>query len=249
MSNTMNGLFVSQEDTNVVHSTRSLAGTAELTSIATSITNEIMEKVNSDFETFRDNVELSKYDHSAMDNLIKTTYDLSTVDVEFIKGLDEETVEGMLKSQQSKRSRAKGKTMTYENYLNMMNAAIAENLIRLATGKDKHSSVGRMGNIFELTAEQIQELANDQELLRKEIRNIQSRKSIMKSKADFSVEDERWQNLLKIESTLKDLRVNAPRVDATKNKLAELIKDVNIDELHAKDSKEILEAIKGLIAE
>ena len=70
----------------------------------------------------------------------------------------------------------------------------------------------------------------------------------MKSKADFTTEDERWQNLVKIEDTLKSLRVNAPRVDATKEKLSNIIKDVNIDDLHAKDSKELLEAIKNIIA-
>jgi hypothetical protein len=48
---------------------------------------------------------------------------------------------------------------------------------------------------------------------------------------------------------LKSLRVNAPRVDVTKEKLSNIIKDVNIDDLHAKDSKELLESIKNLIAE
>jgi hypothetical protein len=249
MSNNMNGLFVSQDEPNAVQSTRSLAGTAELTRIASDVTKEIMQKVNADFENYRDDVELSKHEHSAMDALIKDVADLSAVDVSFINDLDEETVDGILKSQQSKRSRAKGKVMTFENYMSMMTAAVAENLVRLATGKEKHAFAGRMGSLLELTEEQIQELAADQERLRKEIRNIQSRKSIMKSKADFTTEDERWQNLVKVEDTLKSLRVNAPRVDATKEKLSNIIKDVNIDDLHAKDSKELLESIKNLIAE
>ena len=139
--------------------------------------------------------------------------------------------------------------MTFDNYMSMMTAAIAENLVRIATGKEKHAFAGRVGSLIELTDEQIQELAADQERLRKEIRNIQSRKSIMKSKADFSTEDERWQNLVKIETTLKDLRVNAPRTDATKEKLSDIIKDVNISDLKANDSKELLETIKGLLAE
>ena len=249
MSNNINGLFVSQEEPSAIQSTRSLAGTAELTSIAAGVAREVMEKVNSDFENFKDDVELSKHEHSAMDALIKEVTDLSTINVDFLKELDEETIDGILKSQQSKRSRAKGKVMTFENYMNMMTAAIAENLVRIATGKAKNAFAGRMGSLIELTDEQIQELANDQERLRKEIRNIQSRKSIMKSKADFTTEDERWQNLIKIEATLKDLRVNAPRVDATKEKLSDIIKDVNIADLKASDSKELLETIKNLLAE
>ena len=89
MSNNINGLFVSQDEPNAVQSTRSLAGTAELTSIATGLAREVMEKVNSDFESFKDDVELSKHEHSAMDALIKAVVDLSTINVEFLKELDE----------------------------------------------------------------------------------------------------------------------------------------------------------------
>ena len=188
-----------------------------------------------------------------MDKLIDLLIDLNEVDVEFLKQLDEQTTDGMLKSQQSKRSRAKSKTMTLDNYKSMMAGAIAENLIRLATGKTK-SAVGarRMSGSVEFTAEELEALKNDQEQLKKEIRNVQSKKSIMKSKADFTEEDPRWQALLVAEEQLKAIRVTTSRttvvkVDETKEKLAEVLSEVDVNSLKAGDSKSLLAKIQELI--
>ena len=159
----------------------------------------------------------------------------------------------MLKSQQSKRSRAKSKAMTMDNYKSMMAGAIAENLIRQATGKVKSAGgARRMSGSVDFTAEQLEELRADQEKLKKELRNVQSKKSIMKSKADFSEDDDRWQALLVAEEQLKSIRVSTGhtqvvKVDETKEKLAEVLADVDPSSLKAGDSKALLAQIKELL--
>ena len=103
-----------------------------------------------------------------------------------------------------------------------------------------------------IPAEQLEELKEDQDRLKKEIRNVQSKKSIMKSKADFSEEDPRWQALLVAEEQLKSIRISTGRtqvvkVDETKDALTETLADVDIEHLKAADSKELLAKIKAMI--
>lgn len=248
-NNTMNNLFATVNEATTV-GTRGLSGTAQLTSIASNIANEILQVMNADIESYVADIKASQSDNNAMDNLIEKVHPLAETDVEFLKELDDETIEGMLKSQQSKRSRCKSKAMTMDNYKALMTGAIAENLIRLATGKEKHSSgPRRMAGSVDYTIEQLQMLGEDQEKLKKEIRNIQSKKSIMKSKADFDESDERYQALLRAEQQLKDMRVsgsNIVEVDTTKNALTDLVQGVDIHNLKAAEAKELLERIAGL---
>jgi hypothetical protein len=92
----------------------------------------------------------------------------------------------MLKSQQSKRSRAKSKAMTLDNYTTLLTAAIAEDIIREIYNKPKSAGgFHRAAGTVDYTIDQLQALHDDQEALRKEIRNVQSKKSIMKSKNPF----------------------------------------------------------------
>jgi hypothetical protein len=222
---------------------RALTGTAQLTSVAEGISADIMKKIDADFATHKDALAASKESHAAMDKLIADTYDLSAVDISFIKCLDEATIDGMLKSQQSKRSRAKGKVMTMDNYLAMMVGAIAENLIRLATGKEKSAGSSRRVGV-NFTDEDLKALADDQEALRKEIRNVQSKKSIMKSKADFDEASEEWQALLNAEVALKSIRVGG--TDSTKADIRALLEAVEIDQMKSADAKELLKKIAGI---
>lgn len=109
-----------------------------------------------------------------------------------------------------------------------------------------------MSGSVDFSAEQLEALREDQERLKKEIRNIQSKKSIMKSKADFSEDDERWQALLVAEEQLKSVRVSTGgtkvvKVDETKEKLAEMLSDLDPSHLKAADSKEMLARIKELL--
>lgn len=246
----MNNLFATSKSSTAV-SNRGLSGTAQLTSVASELAADIIRAMNEDIDTYVDDLKKSQTDNDAMDNLIEKLRPLSEVDIDFLKELDEHTLDGMLKSQQSKRSRCKGKTMTLDNYKALMTGAIAENLIRLATGKEKHAvGARRMSGAVDYTIEQLQKLGEDQEALRREIRNIQSKKSIMRSKADFDETDERYQSLLRAEQQLKDMRVSGSsivEVDTTKNALTELLSDVDIDELKLKDAKELLAQIATLI--
>lgn len=252
MSN-INEMFNTTETMEATSNTRSLTGTAQLTAVSNELVTKCIVKLNDNLDEYREDFEASKHDHNAMDKLIAQLVDLDEVDVEFIKQLDEQTVDGMLKSQQSKRSRAKSKAMTLDNYKSMMAGAVAENLIRKATGKVKSAGgARRMSGSVDFTAEQLEELKEDQERLKKEIRNVQSKKSIMKSKADFSEDDERWQALLVAEEQLKSIRISNGRtqvvkVDETKEKLAEVLADIDPNSLKAADSKELLAQIKAMI--
>lgn len=249
MSNEMNSLFATVTGT-ATYNNRGLTGTAQLTSIASSLATEIIQTMNADIENYADDIKKSQTDNNSMDELIEKVYPLSNADIDFLREIDEDTLDGMLKSQQSKRSRCKSKAMTLDNYKALMTGAIAENLIRLATGKEKHAGgARRMAGSVDYTIEQLQMLGEDQEKLKKEIRNIQSKKSIMKSKADFDENDERYQALLRAEQQLKDMRVSGAsivEVDTTKNALTDLLAGIDLEHLKAKDSKELLEQIMAL---
>lgn len=258
MSENLNNLFNATQSSEATANARSLAGTAQLTNLSVAIANDILKTMNDDFENYKDLVAKSKTDHDAMDQLIAKAYDLNTADVEFLRALDESVLDLMLKSQQSKRSRSKGKVMTMDNYRSMMTGAIAENLIRLVSGKAKTAGGSRhdAGDVT-YTAEELEKLQNDQEKLRKEIRNVQSKKSIMKSKEGFSETDERWLALLKAEEQLKGLRddtktvVETVVVDETKNALTAVFAGVDpaaIKNMKNADAKALLEQAMALIA-
>lgn len=248
MSEKMNNLFAANTNESTATSARSLAGTAQLTSIANTIAQDLIKKIGDETETYVEQFENSKTDHNAMDALINSMTDLSTVETEFLKELDEETLNSMLKSQQSKRSRSKNKVMTIDNYRNLMSGAVSELLIRQAMGKAK-SSMGyrRAPGSVEYTAEELEMFKNDQEALKREIRNVQSKKSIMKSKTDFSEEDERWGQLLAAEETLKGMRVGGGVktvvVDKTGEQLKAELGDKDIDSLKAADAKALLKKL------
>lgn len=251
MTNSINNLFAADNSTATI-SGRGLTGTAQLTSIASDIAVKVIKEMDNNIEEYADRIKKSQVDNNAMDALINEIYNLDTVDIDFLKDLNEDTLDGMLKSQQSKRSRCKSKAMTIDNYKALMTGAIAENLIRMATGKEKSSGGSRRhAGSVEYTIEQLQQLGEDQEKLRKEIRNVQSKKSIMKSKADFDENDERYQSLLRVEQQLKDMRVGATaeviEVDRTKDALSAILDNVDLGALHAKDSKELLASIMNLV--
>ena len=214
-----------------------------------------MAKLSEQLDDYKELFMESQKDHNAMDKLLALLIDFDSIDVEFISSLDEQTVDGMLKSQQSKRSRAKNKLMTMDNYKNMMAGAIAENLIRKATGKVKMATgIRRASGSLDFTEEELEQLKEDQERLKKEIRNIQSKKSIMKAKEDFTEEDEHWKRLLEVEEQLKSLRVSTRatrvvKVDETKEKLANAFADVDLEHIKAADSKALLAQIKEMLGQ
>lgn len=252
MTTAINGLFANATPA-VGTSNGTLAGTQQLTNTASAITDNIMNIIGiSDDQEVIAKIQQSMTDMSVLDKLISDNYDLGSVDIDFLKALDEETLDGMLKSQQSKRSRCKSKEMTADNYKSMMTAAIAETIIRLAIGKEKGSFGGRSGGSVAYSEERLVQLAADQEALRKEIRNVQSKKSIMKSKASFTESDERWQALLVAEGQLKSIRSDAPGatrtvVDPLREQLKELLAEVDEQGMSAKNLKELVASIKSYV--
>lgn len=255
MTNNINEMFNTVDTNETTTNARNLAGTAQLTSVANTLVADCMAKLSEQLDDYKELFMESQKDHNAMDKLLAMLIDFDSIDVEFISSLDEQTVDGMLKSQQSKRSRAKNKLMTMDNYKNMMAGAIAENLIRKATGKVKMATgIRRASGSLDFTEEELEQLKEDQERLKKEIRNIQSKKSIMKFKEDFTEEDEHWKKLLEVEEQLKSLRVSTRatrvvKVDETKEKLASAFADVDLEHIKAADSKALLAQIKEMLGQ
>lgn len=257
----MNNLFVQETTANtmVQGGANQIEFTAALTQQATMIANDIIAKIQADADNsdMQEMVAESQQSNDAMDNLINELSPLDKADVEWLQGADDNVYDRMLKSQQSKRSRAKNKAMTLENYRVMLIAAVAEGYIRLCSGKDKIVGRTSTAGSLELTEDLIQMYTNDQELLKKAIRNVQSRKSIMKAKADFDENSEAWNALLDYEAQLKTLRVGSvrtidPKVEqaaAAAEQTRELLETVNdIDSLKAADAKELLKKIQEVLA-
>ena len=240
---------ISQEVTNRGNQ---LSSTAELTRISADIAREILKRAEADAEKSQAKIIESQQSHDAMDQLIRDTYDLTTVDSEFLKTESEEVLDRMIKSQQSKRSRAKSKEMTFENYLSMLTGAVAENLLRIAANKPKSAGGGARRGTVAYSEEELEAFKNDPEALKKALRNVQSKKSITKSKADFDPESERWQELLKTEEQLKAIRdgqtIEAEKAIEKTNQLEEMLATVDLKDLKAADAKGMLESIKQMLA-
>lgn len=248
----INELFTT-ETKEAIASNRMLNGTAELTRVCNDAATTIIRAMEADIENYRERIAKSSVDAKELDALIADFNDVITISEDHpLANLDEATVDSMLKSQQSKRSRTKSKTMTLDNYRNLLSAAIAENLLRAMYNKPKTAGGFRRNGTVDYTPAELEMFAEDQEALRKEIRNIQSKKSIMKSKADFDESSEGWQQLLKAEVMLKDLRVGGRgsqiiEVDTTKDKLAELLDGIDTEHLKATDAKDLLASLKELL--
>lgn len=252
--NTLKGLFSVEQSRGAASSSTQLGATAQLTTLSMEIANNILKTIDTDVEKFQPMVVESQKSHDAMDKLIAESYDLQAVSIDFLKAESNDVLEKMVRSQQSKRSRSKGKVMTLDNYTTMLVGAIAENLLRIAIGKPK-SNGGGTYNLTDVgySDDELQELANDEEKLKKAIRNVQSKKSIMKSKADYDETSERWQQLLKVEETLKSLRTGGDpseikKAVETTQKLEELLATADVQNLKATDAKSMLEAIKEILA-
>lgn len=232
--------------TKATEGTRELAGTAQLTNVTDKWAQEILKRAETD-ETLKEKVFASATDVQVLDKLVADIHEeFGFDDVEVIT-MDAELLEKMMKSQQSKRSRCKAKTMTTNNYISLFSAAAAEHTIRQILGKEKGVRTGGAGTSeIGYSDERLAQLSEDQEALKKEIRNIQSKKSIMKSKANFAYEDDRWQMLLKAEEQLKGLRVSAPHTykkDELREDLKGLLAEVDVTSMKAGDLKDLVTVI------
>jgi hypothetical protein len=246
-------LFANNTNQKVSKGGNQLGSTANLTRISTDIAREIIKRAEVDAEKYQTKIIESQQSHDAMDALINEIYDLTTVDIEFLKAESEEVLGRMIKSQQSKRSRAKSKEMTLDNYITMLTGAVAENLLRIAANKPKSAGGGgaRRGTVT-YSEEELEAFKNDPEALKRAIRNVQSKKSIDKSKADWDPESKRWQELLKTEEQLKAIRdgqtVEAEKAIEKTSQLEEMLASVDTKDLKAADAKAMLDSIKQMLA-
>lgn len=246
-------LFTSQKVSNNTKGGNQLGSTANLTRISEDIAKEIMKRAEADAEKFQAKIVESQQSHDIMDELINEIYDLTTVNIDFLKKETADVLDRMIKSQQSKRSRAKSKEMTFENYLSMLTGAVAENLLRIAANKPKSAGGGgaRRGTVT-YSEEELEAFKNDPEALKRAIRNVQSKKSIDKSKANWDPESERWQELLKTEEQLKAIRdgqtIEAEKAIEKTSQLEEMLASVDPKDLKATDAKEMLDSIKHMLA-
>jgi len=249
----INELFTNSNEITTA-GTRGLPGTAELTAVASAEAHRIVKAMEADIEIYRHRIQLSANDSKELDAIIDEFKPLTDIeDDNILRHLSDAQVESMLKSQQSKRSRAKSKAMTLDNYVVLLTAAIAEDILRELYNKPKSAGgFQRKAGAVNYTIEQLEYLSGDQEALKREIRNIQSKKSIMKSKVGFDEGDERWQALLKAEQQLKDMRVSGAtqvvEVDHTKDALQEALAGVDLKHIKADDARALLARLAGLAA-
>lgn len=244
------------ESKELTQNNHQLSKTAMLTNISSKLASEIFAKVAADPAEYEAQILASQKSHDAMDDLIATAADLGAVDVEFLKSESKESLEKMIRSQQSKRSRAKSKVMTQENYMTMMTGAVAEILLRLAADMPKSSGGGTVMGEIGFSDEDLDNLAEFPDELKKAIRNVQSKKSIMKAKSGFDPESTRWKQLLIAEQQLKEVRdrvnglVNEEATEALEVKKAaeEMLADVNPAELSQQDALDLLAKMKGMLA-
>ena len=248
----INELFGAKNEMTTANA-RNLPGTAELTNVAHSCAIRVMNAMEANIEAYKPRIQTSAKDSRELDAILDELLDYSIDEESVLYNLSDEQVDGMLKSQQSKRSRSKSKAMTLDNYITLMTAAIAERILREIYNKPKSAGgFHRAAGSVDYTIEQLEALGNDQEALRREIRNIQSKKSIMKSKADFDEGDPRWQALLKAEQQLKDMRVGGRtgvvEVDRTKDALGELLAGKDISKMKSAEAHALLEQIAAMAA-
>lgn len=224
---------------------RALSGTAEMTANAEVVVNNILEALSNNYDSHAETFEQSKVDAYAMDMLISEfTNNFEDVEVGFLDKYGEDELKAMLKSQQSKRSRAKSKDMTMDNYKAMMNAAVCELMIRTFTGKAKTRVAGRGSNMY--TSEFLKSMAEDQHELRRELRNVQSKMCIFRKKhpEDYNEHDE-YKELEKVENTLKDMRTP---IEGHRVKMSDVTEalDVDVNELELEDAKQLIAELQKL---
>lgn len=231
------------------------AATADLTNTAALIMNDIIKDLmEPGREHLAELIEKSqKGDNDATDALVAEVSPLDNVSIEFLTVIeDTEELEKMLRSQQSKRSRAKKDVMTLEDYKTMLTAAIAEGLLRRALGKPKGSGGGQY-DTSGFTDAEIEEFKKDEDKLAKAIRNVQSKKSIAKNKQGFDEAGDHWQHLLSQEAFLKNLRdsskatipAEVEEALSAKEAAEKLLNSVeSIDNINETDAKELLLKLK-----
>jgi hypothetical protein len=247
MTTESKGLFITTGNgTTEVNGVRRLRGTAQLVTESDNVALTIIDEIKTDPTKWAEKVQAAKKSHEGafalIDEIVPNA--IEEAELSFLADADDDELNAMLKSQQSKKSRAASKLMTVENFKEKISATAAEKFIRHYY---KPATVRASKNdVVDFTDDELQAYSDDQELLRRALRNVQSKKSIMKSRVDFDANSDRWQALLKAEHQLKERRLNGQGT-SNKDELRELMETVDVENLKAADSKELLAKIASLI--
>lgn len=219
---------------------RRLDCTAALTSYSDNEARTLLQKVNADPE-LQMSLKASFTDSDAQDSLISIV--LGHLSTDAIIDADEEQLKRLLASQQSKRSRSKGKEMTVANYLSMMSAAIAESIIRTAIGRPR-GAAAKTSTVSLLTEDETQMFANDLDAANKKIRVLQSWKSTHKHLVDTA----EWSVVCQNISTLQGLRPASTSIKVAKEdprvvEIRQRLAGKDLDKLKAGEKAALLEEI------
>ena len=199
-------------------------------------------------ENYKDLVASSFKDSNAMDKLIVDfKADLSK---DLLAKADENELKKLLASQQSKRSRMKGKEMTLPNYLAVVSASIAEAIIREAAGKPKGSASTGTKATELLSAEQIAVYKADMDLTNRRIRSLQSWKSTHKHLQDT----EEWTIVCKNIDTLVSLRpasntIKVIKTDPRLKEIREKLATVDLMKMKDKDKDKLIAEVLQMLAQ
>lgn len=239
-------LFTNDNGTNSTTS-RALAQTASLTAYSDSLARALIVDAKKD-EANADLIKASFTTAAAQDTLIELFCGVLSTDT--IVDADEDTLKKLLASQQSKRSRSKGKDMTLSNYISMMSAAIAETVIRTVMGKPRGASATAGSSATTpLSDGDLSVYADDLDLANRRIRSLQSWKSTHKHlegtiEWDCVVENiQKLQDLRPSTTTVKVIKED-PRIQAVR----EQMKDVDISKLNKSEKDALLQDILSKLA-
>jgi hypothetical protein len=140
-----------------------------------------------------------------------------------------------------------------DNYLSILTQAVGEMLIRTALEKPKGTSfgAGRARDTITYTEDELLAYSENQEVLRREIRNVASKKSVYKRKIgdkfteEFAATDPIWLELMKADEQLKNVRVAIPRAPLTtfREKISSIIGETNLETVKGAEAKRLLNEI------
>lgn len=257
----LNSVFATEQKPHLEQSekSRQLGITVPLNTLAMNKVNEVWKALEAQGPTAAERVKESTDSNEALMALVKEYVKYDPMELEFLTATDDATIESALKSQASKRSRMRSmlkEAFTQVNYKSLLQAAIAEHLVRLAIGKPTGARGSRARSSKAINSllpyAELIKLAEDQNELRRQLRNVQSRCSTYKSSlrnAGFSNEeilaDERYIEFRAIEDQLKDARdpdfKPEPATASVNNRKYQELRAVLVD-LNPDDIKKLQEA-------
>lgn len=252
--NNLSNIFKAEGAQQIAGGKNQLALTARLTQESMKIAEDMIANYNT-LENGGNKV-LDMIDNNLEMNAEVVHYvDAEGYDNTWLMEINKDEAIKMLKSQQSKRSRAKSATMTLNTFKVMLTAAIAEELLRSTHDIARTTGGGGAKSApLILTDEMIAGYTADQGALGKAIRNVQSKKSIMKAKADFDEYSDQYQALLTYEASLKSLRTGSAPVDTKMVEAAKkaeevksMVETMDITKMKKDDMAAALEQMKELM--